>query len=146
MADEIFENPRLAAIYDPFDPDRSDLDAYELMVNEFGAHSVLDIGCGTGTFACRLAARDIEIIELEPAQASLKMAQTKPWSDLVTWIHGTALDLPPLRVDLATMTANISQVFLSMRIGKRHCSPFGMYWVQADDWYLKHENPSHRRG
>ncbi len=29
MADEIFENPRLAAIYDPFDPERSDLDAYE---------------------------------------------------------------------------------------------------------------------
>ena len=28
MADAIFEEPRLAEIYDPLDPDRSDLDAY----------------------------------------------------------------------------------------------------------------------
>jgi hypothetical protein len=27
MADEIFEHPRLVAIYDALDPDRSDLDA-----------------------------------------------------------------------------------------------------------------------
>jgi ubiquinone/menaquinone biosynthesis C-methylase UbiE len=55
MADELFENPRLAVIYDAFDPDRSDLEAYESMVDEFGARVVLDVGCGTGTFACRLA-------------------------------------------------------------------------------------------
>ncbi|MEH6995817.1 methyltransferase domain-containing protein [Neobacillus drentensis] len=113
MADEIFENPRLADIYDSFDPDRSDLDAYESMVNEFGANSVLDIGCGTGTFACRLAARGIEVIGLEPAEASLKVAKTKHWSDRVRWIHGNALELPPLKVDLVTMTANVAQVFLT---------------------------------
>ena len=113
MADELFENLRLAVIYDPFDPDRSDLEAYESMVDEFGARSVLDIGCGTGTFACRLAARGIEVIGLDPAEASLKVAQTKPWSDRVTWIHGNALKLPPLTIDLATMTANVAQVFLT---------------------------------
>ncbi|MDG5789818.1 class I SAM-dependent methyltransferase [Evansella sp. AB-P1] len=113
MADEIFENPRLAYIYDPFDPDRSDLDAYESIVNEFGANSVLDIGCGTGTFACRLAAKGIEVIGLDPAKASLKVAKSKQWSDRVTWIHGTALDLPSLKVDLVTMTANVAQVFLT---------------------------------
>ncbi|MDQ0188599.1 class I SAM-dependent methyltransferase [Alicyclobacillus cycloheptanicus] len=113
MADEIYENPRLAAIYDPFDPDRSDLDAYESMVHEFGARSVLDIGCGTGTFACRLAARGVQVVGLEPAFASLQVAQSKTGSDRVTWIHGTARDLPALKVDLATMTANVAQVFLT---------------------------------
>jgi SAM-dependent methyltransferase len=113
MADELFENPRLAAIYDPFDPDRSDLEAYESMVDEFGARSVLDIGCGTGTFACRLAARGIEVIGLDPAGASLRVAQTKLWSDRVTWIHGNAFNLPPLTIDLATMTGNVAQVFLT---------------------------------
>ena len=78
MADELFENPRLAGVYDPFDPDRADLDAYESLVNEFGARSVLDIGCGTGTLACRLAARGIKMVGLDPAAASLKVAQTKP--------------------------------------------------------------------
>lgn len=113
MADELFENPRLANIYDPFDPDRSDLDAYVSLVSEFGASSVLDIGCGTGTFACRLAAKDIEVIGLDPAAASLKVAKTKHGSDRVKWIHGTARDLPPMKVDLVTMTANVAQVFLT---------------------------------
>ncbi|HWO76554.1 MAG TPA: class I SAM-dependent methyltransferase [Bacillus sp. (in: firmicutes)] len=113
MADEIFENPRLAEIYDPFDPDRSDLDFYESMVAEFGANTVLDIGCGTGTFACRLASRGIEVIGLDPAEASLNVAKTKKWSDRVRWIQGNAQDLPPLKVDLVTMTANVAQVFLN---------------------------------
>ncbi|MCQ6268842.1 class I SAM-dependent methyltransferase [Fictibacillus sp. WQ 8-8] len=113
MADEIFENPRLADIYDPFDSDRSDLDAYESMINEFSAISVLDIGCGTGTFACRLAARGIEVFGMDPAEASLKVAKTKHWSDRVKWIHGNAIDLPKLKVDLVTMTANVAQVFLT---------------------------------
>lgn len=113
MADELFENPRLAAIYDSFDSDRSDLDAYESMVDEFGARSVLDIGCGTGTLACCLAARGIEVIGLDPAEASLKVARTKPWSERVKWIHGNVLKLPPLAVNLATMTGNVAQVFLT---------------------------------
>jgi len=48
VADAHFEVPRLAEIYDPLDPDRSDLDAYAALAGEFGARTVLDIGCGTG--------------------------------------------------------------------------------------------------
>ncbi len=47
MADPIFEHPRLAAIYDALDPDRSDLDAYVAIAEELGARRVLDVGCGT---------------------------------------------------------------------------------------------------
>lgn len=57
MPDAIFAHPRLARICDQLDPDRGDLDAYTAMAAEFGARSVLDVGCGTGTFACLLAAR-----------------------------------------------------------------------------------------
>lgn len=113
MADEIFENDRLAEIYDSFDADRSDLDAYESMVGEFKAKSVLDVGCGTGTFACRLAARGINVIGVDPAKASLRVAKKKTWSKSVKWIHGTIKDLPPVKVDAVTMTANVAQVFLS---------------------------------
>lgn len=113
MADAIFEHPRLAAVYDPFDPDRSDLDAYESVVDEFGARSVLDVGCGTGTFACRLAAHGIDVVALDPALASLQVAQTKPWSSRVRWFHGEARTLPPLTVDLVTMTGNVAQVSLT---------------------------------
>jgi 2-polyprenyl-3-methyl-5-hydroxy-6-metoxy-1,4-benzoquinol methylase len=51
VADDIFEHPRLAAIYDALDSDRSDLDVYVAIADELGARRVLDVGCGTGTLA-----------------------------------------------------------------------------------------------
>lgn len=113
MPDAIFEDPRLARIYDPLDLDRSDLDVYAAMVAEFGARSVLDMGCGTGTFACMLAGQGLEAIGVDPAGASLDVARAKPGGDAVRWLHGDATSLPPLQVDLATMTANVAQVFLT---------------------------------
>ncbi|MFG2461626.1 class I SAM-dependent methyltransferase [Streptomyces sp. NPDC048523] len=109
MADEGFTHPRLAAIYDALDGDRGDLDAYVRMVEEFGARQVLDLGCGTGVFALLLAGRGIEVVGVDPALASLDVARGKPGSERVRWIHGDASRLPPLRVDLVTMTANVAQ-------------------------------------
>jgi SAM-dependent methyltransferase len=115
MADALFEHPRLALAYDPLDPDRSDLDAYAALAEELGARSVLDIGCGTGTFACLLARRGIQVTAVDPAAASLEVARAKPGADRVRWILGQASALPPLQVDLATMTGNVAQVFVTDR-------------------------------
>lgn len=112
-SDPIFSDRRLAAIYDPFDADRSDLAAYEAIVDELDGRSVLDIGCGTGTFACKLALRGLEVVGVDPAEASLDVARAKPGADAVRWMRGDATRLPPLRVDLATMTGNVAQVFLT---------------------------------
>ncbi|MEU5491805.1 MULTISPECIES: class I SAM-dependent methyltransferase [Streptomyces] len=109
MADDCFAHPRLAAIYDPLDPDRSDLNAYLQMADEFEAQRVLDIGCGTGVFALLLASRGIEVVGVDPAQASIDVARTKLGSGRVRWICGDATNLSPLQVDLATMTANVAQ-------------------------------------
>ena len=113
MGDAIFEDPRLAQVYDPLDPDRSDLDVYVQLVDELGARSVLDIGCGTGTFACALAERGIDVTALDPAGASLDVARAKPGAGAVRWLQGDATTLPPMHVDAAFMTANVAQVFLT---------------------------------
>jgi SAM-dependent methyltransferase len=113
MPDALFDDPRLARLYDPLDPDRADLDGYAAMVAEFGARSVLDVGCGTGTFACLLADRGLDVTGVDPAAASLAVARAKPGAGAVRWLHGDATSLPPLRVDLVTMTGNVAQVFLT---------------------------------
>ncbi|MFE5188226.1 class I SAM-dependent methyltransferase [Streptomyces sp. NPDC056628] len=112
MVDDCFGHPRLAAVYDPLDPDRSDLDAYVAIAEESGARRVLDLGCGTGVFALLLADRGIEVVGVDPARASVDVARAKPGADRVRWIHGDATALPPLRVDLVTMTANVAQAIV----------------------------------
>lgn len=112
VPDQIFADPRLAAIYDDFNRDRSDLDHYEAIVDELGANSVLDIGCGTGVLACRLARRGITMIGLDPALASLDVARRKAGADRITWQLGDATMLPSVVVDVVTMTGNVAQVFV----------------------------------
>ncbi len=113
MPDAIFDDPRLAQVYDHLDPDRSDLDVYVELAAELGARSVLDVGCGTGTFACMLAQRGIAVTAVDPARASLDIARAKPGANDVDWLFGDATHLPRLAVDAALMTANVAQVFLT---------------------------------
>lgn len=111
--DAIYADPRLAACYDTVDGERDDLDHYEAIAAELGARSVVDVGCGTGSLAVRLAGRGLTVTGVDPAGASLDLARAKPGAASVTWIHGTAADLPPLGADLAVMTGNVAQVFLT---------------------------------
>ena len=113
MADALFSEPRLAELYDPLDPNRSDLDVYVAMAAEFGAESVVDIGCGTGTLACLLAPQGLTVTGVDPAAASLAVARRKPGAERVTWLHAGGTAVPQLGADLVTMTGNVAQVFVT---------------------------------
>lgn len=111
--DPIFADPRLARIYDDLDGQRDDLAAYLDLVDESGATSIVDIGCGTGSFACMLAGKGLVVVAIDPAAASLAIARTKPDSARVRWILGDATTVRRLRVDLVIMTGNVAQIFLT---------------------------------
>lgn len=111
--DALYAEPRLAACYDVVDGERDDLEHYRLILTELGARTVIDVGCGTGSLATLLAADGLAVTGVDPALASLEMARGKPGADAVTWIHGTAQDLPALAADAAVMTGNVAQVFLT---------------------------------
>ena len=113
MPDALFAEPKLAEIYDLLDsPARPDLAPYLAIADEFRAHSVIDLGCGTGNLACRLAALGKEVVGVDPAVASLAVAKRKAYADRVRWIPGTAVRLKGLDADLITMTGNVAQVFV----------------------------------
>jgi len=113
--DPAFADPRLAALYDVLDGDRSDLDAYVTIAEEVSASSVVDIGCGTGSLAIRLAGSGRPVVGVDPAGASLDVARAKPLAERITWVHGdaTALAGRGVAADLAVMTGNVAQVFVS---------------------------------
>lgn len=112
--DATFADPRQAELYDVLDGDRGDLDAYVALVDELGARRVIDVGCGTGCLAVRLAEAGLDVVGVDPAQASLDVARAKPYADRVTWVDGdaTALVGRVADADLAVMTGNVAQVFV----------------------------------
>ena len=117
MPDACFSHPRLARVYDPLDPDRSDLDTYIDVVEGFGSTAVLDVGCGTGALASRLVDVGVDVLGIDPAAASIDIARSKVDSDLAEFVVAVAPEIAadPVRqssFDLATMTANVAQVFL----------------------------------
>ncbi|MEV8509625.1 class I SAM-dependent methyltransferase [Actinoplanes sp. NPDC051475] len=113
MPDAIFADPRLAAVYDVFDGDRGDLPAYLAIADEVGARRVVDVGCGTGSLAVVLARSGRTVIGVDPAAASLDVARAKDGAAAVEWRLGDAGGVPACGADLAVMTGNVAQVFLT---------------------------------
>ena len=154
VPDRIFDEPRLADIYDQLDPDRSDLAVYASIARELGAQSAVDIGCGTGTLACLLAEEGLDVVGLDPAAAMLAVARVKPGAERVRWVHGVAADLPAMQADLATMTGNVAQVFLdedewaeTLRAAHRVLKPGGWLVFEArrperEVWLDRHHRAS----
>jgi ubiquinone/menaquinone biosynthesis C-methylase UbiE len=100
-------------LYDAFDGRRDDLTAYLDIARELAADRVLDVGCGTGSMAVLLARDGRTVVGVDPAAASLEVARSKDPAGAVTWVHGDAAAVPAFDADLALMTGNVAQVFLT---------------------------------
>ncbi|WP_433277626.1 class I SAM-dependent methyltransferase [Pseudonocardia xinjiangensis] len=112
MPDAIFEDQRLVSIYDALDSDRRDLDVYAAMIDEIRPKAVIDLGCGTGLLARRLARSGIAVTGVDPAAGSLEYARAQPGAHRVRWILGDASVLPTAAADLVLMTGNAAQAII----------------------------------
>lgn len=101
-----------------------------------GCGAVLDLGCGTGDLAIRIAAETgAEVTGADPAGAMLDLARAKPGAGRVSWVAADArrLDLGR-RFDLIVMTGHAYQVFLTeadralcLDAIARHLAPGGRF-------------------
>ncbi len=110
---DVFDDALLASVYDDLDPWGAWDDFYFGLAREAG-RGVLDLGCGTGRLACRIAAEGIEVVGVEPAAGMLERARARPGGAVVTWVEsdGQSLSLDR-RFDLIYMTGHAFQALLS---------------------------------
>ncbi|MBP9667557.1 class I SAM-dependent methyltransferase [Candidatus Saccharibacteria bacterium] len=110
--DPIFSDIRLARIYDDFDGDRNDLIPYVQLVKDLKARRVTDFGCGTGSLALLLASEDINAVGVDPAAASIDIAESKPGADKIQWLVGGTDQLHAHSADVIVMAGNTAQAIV----------------------------------
>ncbi|GAB3191004.1 class I SAM-dependent methyltransferase [Nesterenkonia suensis] len=106
------EHPPMVRVYDVENSGGWDHEFYTALIEETGARRISDIGCGTGVLGVELARRGFEVTGVDPAAAMIEAARTRPGGEAVTWIHGTAEQLPSGWADFALMEGHVAQYFL----------------------------------
>lgn len=110
-SDRLYHDPALVRFYDLDNGWGADLDFCLGLAGN--ARSVLDLGCGTGRFAARLAGSR-EVAGVDPAAAMLDVARRRPGGDRVAWIEADARTVRlGRRFDLVVLTGHAFQVFLT---------------------------------
>jgi len=89
----VFEDPEVVSCYHhrPPYPER----LIDLLANLVDPSSsrVLELGCGLGEVARRLASRVQEVVAADPSRAMIEAARTLPGADRVRWIRSRTEDL-----------------------------------------------------
>ena len=110
-----FTDPRLVAAYDTLNAYRpgTQPDFYRGLAREFGARTVIEIGCGTGLIATDLARAGFDVIGLEPSERMLEAARRRPGAEAVRWVLGGVSDLTAGGADMAFMAGHVAQFFVT---------------------------------
>jgi 2-polyprenyl-3-methyl-5-hydroxy-6-metoxy-1,4-benzoquinol methylase len=113
VADEVFEREFLASLYDYFNLWTPSDEFYLQMARESGGR-VLDLGCGTGMLACRIAQEGLSVTGVDPAEGMLRVARSRVGHERVSWIKAAGQSLRlSTHFDLIYMTGHAFQALLS---------------------------------
>jgi SAM-dependent methyltransferase len=111
--DEIYAAEDFARLYDHFNGWGASDDFYLDLALKAGG-PVLDLGCGTGMLACRIAAEGLTVVGVEPSRSMLAIARARPGAELVDWVRSGAESLRlAQRFDLVYMTGHAFQSLLT---------------------------------
>jgi SAM-dependent methyltransferase len=138
QTDDVFEEEFFASLYDHFNTWDVCDDFYLGLARGTRGH-VLDLGCGTGMLACRIAQEGVSVTGADPAEGMLRVARSRQGSERVSWIKadGQTLRLP-LRFDLVYMTGHAFQALLTdddavavLRTVHDHLTEFGRFAFES---------------
>ncbi|OXI83546.1 SAM-dependent methyltransferase [Burkholderia sp. AU31652] len=110
----LYTDSRLVALYDLFNAGDQDFAFYTSVIGA-ARQRILDLGCGTGTFARRLAAAGHDVVAIDPAPAMIEYARRQPGADTVHWLACGLDSLPPGAppFDAVVMTGHAFQCLLT---------------------------------
>lgn len=130
--DKLYRDAGLVQFYDIENGLAADWEYCAAMAQDAG--SVLDLGCGTGGFLTFLKGNR-QRCGVDPAQAMLDVARTRPGGEQVKWVQADARTVRlPQKFDLVVLTGHAFQVFLTsddrctaLATISRHLSPQGRF-------------------
>jgi ubiquinone/menaquinone biosynthesis C-methylase UbiE len=113
MQNSEYTDPRLVAIYDAMNAGVADFLFYESQIAGT-PQRIVDIGCGTGSLALRLAAKGHRVTGIDPAPEMLAYARQREGAAAITWQIGDAsLLAADAGFDVALMTGHAFQCLLT---------------------------------
>jgi len=137
-------NKRAAEIYDVSVADwEGEIDFYRALVMETRAKSVLEIACGTGRIAARLAQNGLRVVGVDLSPAMLDIARAK--NSNARWIEGDMRSFEAgERFDLAILPGHSFQFMLTpedqlaaLACAKRHLNTGGRLVIHLDHQDVK---------
>ncbi len=138
--DDLYHDPALAQFYDLDNRWGVDLDYCRRLADD--ARSVLDLGCGTGLLAARLADRR-EVVGVDPAAAMLDIARGRPGGERATWVEADARSVRLGRhFDLVLLTGHAFQVFLTNEDQRAVLSTIAEHLAPSGRFIFDTRNPA----
>jgi len=106
-----------------------------------GAGSVLDLGCGTGSFCLRVA-QGRRVVGVDPARAMLDIAKAKPGAAQIDWVQADARNVRlDEKFDLIVMLGHAYQCLLSDE-GQGHlCQTVAAHLAVGGTFVFDSRNP-----
>ncbi|WP_108854476.1 class I SAM-dependent methyltransferase [Albidovulum aquaemixtae] len=140
--DRLYRDAALARFYD-LDNGWTDDRSFCLNMAR-GCASVLDLGCGTGELAIRIAGDyHTAVTAVDPALAMLNLARSKRGAGRVTWVEADARDLDLGRsFDLIVMTGHAFQSLLSERDRAACLTAFARHLAPEGRFIFDSRNPA----